>query len=58
MIVKNDLNDLMEIDGITYKNDSKGLMEVPDEIGLMLIKSFGFIEVSESKKKTKKSKED
>lgn len=58
MIVKNDLNDLMEIDGITYKNDSKGLMEVPDEIGLMLINSFGFIEVSESKKKTKKSKED
>ena len=55
MKVKNALNPTIEINGVVYK-EIGGSMEVPDEIGLQLIETFGFSEVRE--KKSKKSKED
>lgn len=56
MKVKNALNPTIEINGVVYK-EIAGSMEVPDEIGLQLIETFGFSEVKEVKK-SKKSKED
>ena len=55
MLVHHPLNQLIEIDGQTFE-EKNGSMEVPDEIGLMLIETFGFEEVKV--KKSKKSKED
>lgn len=56
MKVKNPLNPSIEIKGVVYK-EVAGSMEVPDEIALMLIETFGFSEVKEVKK-SKKPKED
>ena len=56
MNVFHPLNDTMEVNGVTYK-ETNGSIEVPKEIGKMLIETFGFTEVKEVKK-SKKNKED
>jgi hypothetical protein len=53
MKVHSSANKSITVGGVEY-NEKNGSMEVPDEIGLMLIETFGFEEV----KKQKKSKED
>lgn len=59
MKIKNEANQTITIDNITFEANANGVMDVPDHLAKRLIETFSFIEVSEVKeKKTKKSKED